>query len=114
MKDGTAHTLTCDILAGCDGFHGVCRPAVPAGALTTYDHIFPFGWLGILSESPPIREMTYANHDRGFALCSRRSMKISRHYVQVAPDEDVSRHGLSRSAAQSGLSTPAGHTVAGS
>jgi p-hydroxybenzoate 3-monooxygenase len=89
MKDGTEHTLTCDIIAGCDGFHGVCRPAIPAGVLTTYDHIFPFGWLGILSESRPIREMTYANHDRGFALCSRRSMKISRHYVQVAPDEDV-------------------------
>ena len=88
-KDGTEHTLTCDIVAGCDGFHGVCRPAIPDGVLTTYDHVFPFGWLGILSESPPIREMTYANHDRGFALCSRRSPKISRHYVQVAPDEDA-------------------------
>ena len=88
-KDGTEHRLTCDIVAGCDGFHGVCRPAIPDGVLTTYDHVFPFGWLGILSESPPIREMTYANHDRGFALCSRRSPKISRHYVQVAPDEDA-------------------------
>ena len=89
IKDGTEHTLTCDVIAGCDGFHGVCRPAVPPGALTTYDHIFPFGWLGILSESPPIKEMTYANHDHGFALCSRRSPKISRHYVQVAADEDA-------------------------
>lgn len=88
-KDGTEHTLTCDIIAGCDGFHGVCRPAIPASVLTTYDHVFPFGWLGILSESPPIKEMTYANHDNGFALCSRRSPKISRHYVQVAPDEDA-------------------------
>ena len=88
-KDGAEHTLTCDVIAGCDGFHGVCRPAIPQGALTTYDHVFPFGWLGILSESPPIKEMTYANHDRGFALCSRRSPRISRHYVQVAPDEDA-------------------------
>jgi len=83
------HALTCDIVAGCDGFHGVCRGTIPDGALTTYDHVFPFGWLGILSQSPPIKEMTYANHDRGFALCSRRSPKISRHYVQVAPDEDA-------------------------
>jgi p-hydroxybenzoate 3-monooxygenase len=83
------HTLTCDAIAGCDGFHGVCRPAIPEGVLTAYDHVFPFGWLGILSESPPIKEMTYANHDDGFALCSRRSLKISRHYVQVAADEDA-------------------------
>jgi p-hydroxybenzoate 3-monooxygenase len=85
----TEHTLTCDIIAGCDGFHGVCRPAIPESALTIYDHIFPFSWLGVLSESPPIKEMTYANHDNGFALCSRRSLKISRHYVQVAADEDA-------------------------
>jgi p-hydroxybenzoate 3-monooxygenase len=88
-RDGTEHTLTCDVIAGCDGFHGVCRPAIPESALTAYDHVFPFGWLGILSESPPIKEMTYANHDNGFALCSRRSLKISRHYVQVAADEDA-------------------------
>ena len=88
-KEGVERTLTCDIVAGCDGFHGVARPAIPESALTTYDHVFPFGWLGILSESPPIKEMTYANHDNGFALCSRRSPKISRHYVQVAADEDA-------------------------
>jgi p-hydroxybenzoate 3-monooxygenase len=88
-RDDTEHTLTCDVIAGCDGFHGVCRPAIPESALTAYDHVFPFGWLGILSESPPIKEMTYANHDNGFALCSRRSLKISRHYVQVAADEDA-------------------------
>ena len=86
---GEPREVTCDFIAGCDGFHGVCRPAIPEGVLTTYDHVFPFGWLGILSESPPIKEMTYANHERGFALCSRRSPKISRHYVQVAPDEDA-------------------------
>src|ERR1043166_8160199 len=88
-QNGSEHTLTCDIVAGCDGFHGVSRPAIPERVLTTYDHVFPAGWLGILSESPPIQEMTYANHDNGFALCSRRSPKVSRHYVQVAADEDA-------------------------
>ena len=88
-RDGAEHTLTCDIVAGCDGFHGIARPAIPAAKLTTYDHVFPFGWLGVLAEAPPLREMTYANHDNGFALCSRRSPKISRHYVQVAPDDDA-------------------------
>src|SRR5688572_14262573 len=78
-KGGSEFRLTCNIIAGCDGFHGVCRPAIPQGLLTTYDHEFPFGWLGVLSESPPFKEMTYANHDNGFALCSRRSRNISRH-----------------------------------
>jgi p-hydroxybenzoate 3-monooxygenase len=86
--NGVEHTLACDIVAGCDGFHGVCREVIPPQALATYDRIFPFGWLGVLSESPPIREMTYINHARGFALCSRRSPRISRHYVQVAADEN--------------------------
>jgi p-hydroxybenzoate 3-monooxygenase len=86
--NGAEATLACDVIAGCDGFHGVCRDAIPAAALTTYDRIFPFGWLGILSESPPMREMTYINHPRGFGLCSRRSPRISRHYLQVAVDED--------------------------
>lgn len=88
-KNGEEKTLTCDVIAGCDGFHGVSRPAIPEAAMTTYDRIFPFGWLGVLSESPPIKEMTYANNERGFALCSRRSPKVSRHYVQVAADEDA-------------------------
>jgi len=90
-QNGDAKTLACDIVAGCDGFHGICRDAIPSGALTIYDRIFPFGWLGILSESPPIREMTYVNHTRGFALCSRRSPRISRLYVQVAADESPDR-----------------------
>jgi p-hydroxybenzoate 3-monooxygenase len=85
---GAEHTLACEIVAGCDGFHGVTRDAFPPGALTTWDRVFPFGWLGILSESPPLREMTYVNHARGFALCSRRSPRVSRHYLQVAPDEN--------------------------
>ena len=88
---GAEHTLACDVIAGCDGFHGVAREAFPPGALTTFDRVFPFGWLGILSESPPIREMTYVNHERGFALCSRRSPRVSRHYLQVAADEDPDR-----------------------
>jgi p-hydroxybenzoate 3-monooxygenase len=87
--DGHDESLACEIIAGCDGFHGISREAFPHGALTIYDRIFPFGWLGILSESPPIREMTYINHARGFALCSRRSPRVSRHYLQVAADENV-------------------------
>ncbi|MEX2036716.1 MAG: 4-hydroxybenzoate 3-monooxygenase [Xanthobacteraceae bacterium] len=87
--EGEAKTLECDIVAGCDGFHGICRGAVPEDALTVYDRIFPFGWLGIVSESPPFTEMSYSNHARGFALASRRSPRISRLYVQCAPDEDL-------------------------
>jgi p-hydroxybenzoate 3-monooxygenase len=86
---GKNETLECDFIAGCDGFHGVSRPAIPDGVLSAYDRIFPFSWLGILSESPPLKEMTYANHDRGYALASRRSPQISRLYVQCKPDEDL-------------------------
>jgi p-hydroxybenzoate 3-monooxygenase len=86
---GKSESLECDIVAGCDGFHGISRPAIPECALSTYDRIFPFGWLGILSESPPLVEMTYANHPRGFALASRRTPQISRLYVQCTPDEDL-------------------------
>ena len=86
---GQDRTLTCDVIAGCDGFHGVCRPAIPESDLKIYDGEFPFGWLGILSESPPLAEMTYANHDRGFALASRRSLHMSRLYVQCSLDDDV-------------------------
>jgi p-hydroxybenzoate 3-monooxygenase len=87
--DRREQTLDCAVIAGCDGFHGISRGAIPQDAVTIYDHVFPFGWLGILSESPPLREMTYVNHERGFALCSRRSPRISRHYIQCAPDEDL-------------------------
>jgi len=86
---GKDETLACDIVAGCDGFHGVCRSAIPADLLTIYDREFPFGWLGIMSESPPLPEMTYVNHDRGFALASRRSPHVSRLYVQCSLDDDV-------------------------
>jgi p-hydroxybenzoate 3-monooxygenase len=86
---GEQHALECDVVAGCDGFHGIARASVPQDALAVHDHIFPFGWLGILSESRPLADMTYANHDRGFALASRRSPRISRLYVQCAVDEDI-------------------------
>ncbi len=86
---GREQTLECDIVAGCDGFHGVCRPSIPESLLKVYDREFPFSWLGVLSESPPLAEMTYANHDRGFALCSRRSPKIARLYVQCPNGDEV-------------------------
>src|SRR5438093_3090686 len=81
---GQRHELRCDFIAGCDGFHGVSRASVPAGAVTTYEKVYPFGWLGVLSETPPVaHELIYSNHERGFALCSMRSPKRSRYYVQV-------------------------------
>jgi p-hydroxybenzoate 3-monooxygenase len=81
--------LDCDFVAGCDGFHGICRPTV-APALTLYDREYPFGWLGVLSESPPVSdELIYVNHERGFALFTMRSRTISRLYLQCVPDEDI-------------------------
>ena len=91
VHGGTRHELNCDFLAGCDGFHGVCRPSIPAGVLREYERIYPFGWLGILAEAPPSsEEIVYARHDRGFALLSMRSPELSRLYVQCRPDEDIS------------------------
>jgi p-hydroxybenzoate 3-monooxygenase len=91
-KDGEAGEITCDFIGGCDGFHGICRPAVPAGVLTSFERDYPFGWLGILTESPPpADELIYAYHERGFALYSMRSPTVSRLYVQVDHDEDVAR-----------------------
>jgi p-hydroxybenzoate 3-monooxygenase len=88
--DGAACELECDVIAGCDGFHGVCRPSVPAGVLTTFVREYPFAWLGILAEVPPsIDELVYAHHERGFALLSLRSPELSRYYVQCRPDEDI-------------------------
>lgn len=89
-KDGQDQRIDCDFIAGCDGFHGICRPSFPEGALTFYDREYPFGWLGILSESPPPDdELIYAYHDRGFALYTMRSPTLSRLYIQVEHDEDV-------------------------
>jgi p-hydroxybenzoate 3-monooxygenase len=87
---GEAHELACDFIGGCDGFHGICRPSIPDGVLTVYERGYPFGWLGILSESPPpAKELIYAHHERGFALFSMRSPTMSRLYLQCAPDEDL-------------------------
>jgi p-hydroxybenzoate 3-monooxygenase len=88
-KDGVTEEIACDFVAGCDGFHGVCRPSIPAGALTVHEKEYPFAWLGILSESPPPSpELIYAHHERGFALFSMRGPALSRLYLQCAPDED--------------------------
>jgi len=87
---GEPHELECDFIAGCDGFHGVCRPSIPDGALTEHEFVYPFGWLGILAEAPPSTdELIYAWHEHGFALHSMRSPRISRLYLQVPADEDV-------------------------
>ena len=88
--NGATQELQCDFIAGCDGFHGICRTSVPAGAMQIYDRDYPFGWLGILAQVPPSsHELIYANHQRGFALLSMRSHKISRLYLQCEPDEDL-------------------------
>ena len=87
-KDGVTHEIECDFIAGCDGFHGPSRPSIPAGVLKTYERVYPFGWLGILSDTPPVSdELIYANHERGFALCSMRSKTRSRYYIQCRLDE---------------------------
>jgi p-hydroxybenzoate 3-monooxygenase len=88
--DGAEHELECDFIAGCDGFHGVCRPAIPAGVLTELDYEYPFGWLGILAHAAPTTdELIYAWHPSGFALYSMRSSKVSRLYLQVPAGEDI-------------------------
>jgi len=90
LKDGAEHILECDFIAGCDGFHGICRGAFPADAITLYDKIYPFAWLGILAQAPPTSdELIYASHDRGFALYSMRSPQITRLYLQCRPEEDL-------------------------
>jgi p-hydroxybenzoate 3-monooxygenase len=91
-KDGEQFEIVCDFIGGCDGFHGICRPSLPAGALTVYEREYPFGWLGILAEAPPSSdELIYCSHDRGFALLSMRTPEISRLYIQCDPDEDIGR-----------------------
>jgi p-hydroxybenzoate 3-monooxygenase len=89
-EGGREQALTCDFVAGCDGFHGICRPAIPAAALSIYERDYPFGWIGILSESPPVSdELIYVNHERGFALFTMRTPHLSRLYLQCEPDEDI-------------------------
>ena len=87
---GIAFDLACDFLVGCDGFHGICRGQIPSSILQTYDRVYPFSWLGILAEAAPSQhELVYAHHERGFALFSMRSPKITRLYVQCAPDDSA-------------------------
>jgi p-hydroxybenzoate 3-monooxygenase len=87
---GQAYRLECDYIAGCDGFHGVARQSIPAQALKVFERVYPFGWLGVLADTPPVHaELVYAKHPRGFALCSMRSPTRSRYYLQVPQDEAV-------------------------
>jgi p-hydroxybenzoate 3-monooxygenase len=95
--DGRTHELECDFIAGCDGFHGASRQSVPPGALTTHERVYPFGWLGVLVDRPPVSdELIYVNHERGFALCSMRSHARSRYYVQCSLDDRVEAWGDDR------------------
>lgn len=88
--NGETHRLDCDYIAGCDGFHGVARQSIPADAIKTFERVYPFGWLGILADTPPVNEeLVYATHERGFALCSMRSPTRTRYYVQVDAEEKV-------------------------
>jgi p-hydroxybenzoate 3-monooxygenase len=90
VKDGTTHEIQCDFIAGCDGFHGISRASVKPDAIETFERVYPFGWLGILSETPPVsHELIYSNHARGFALCTMRSTRRSRYYVQCPLDDRV-------------------------
>jgi p-hydroxybenzoate 3-monooxygenase len=90
--NGDEHEVRCDFIAGCDGFHGICRPSIPAGVLEIYERIYPFGWLGILAEAAPSSdELVYTLHERGFALFSMRSPKVTRLYFQVPPDEPIEK-----------------------
>jgi p-hydroxybenzoate 3-monooxygenase len=88
--EGAGHELECDVIAGCDGFHGVCRPSIPAGVLREFSRDYPYGWLGMLAAvAPSSEELVYAHNERGFALLSLRSPELSRLYVQCRPDEDI-------------------------
>jgi len=90
IKDGVEQEVECDFLAGCDGFHGVCRQSVPPAAIQTFERVYPFGWLGVLSDTRPVsEELIYVCHERGFALCSMRSPTRSRYYIQCSLAERV-------------------------
>ena len=89
-RNGKAEEITCDFIAGCDGFHGISRQSVPPQSLSTFERVYPFGWLGILSDTPPVSdELIYVRHPRGFALCSMRSHTRSRYYIQCSLDDHV-------------------------
>jgi p-hydroxybenzoate 3-monooxygenase len=87
--DGTPHRIDCDYVVGCDGYHGVSRTVIPPGVVRTYEKEYPFGWLGVLSETPPLHDLVYCNHERGFALASQRNSMLSRYYVQCPLDDTI-------------------------
>ena len=90
LQSGTRHRITCDFIAGCDGFHGVSRTSIPKAMRREYEKLYPFGWLGVLSETPPVSdELIYANSDRGFALCSMRNPALSRYYIQCEAGDHI-------------------------
>ena len=92
LKDGVRHTVQADFIAGCDGYHGVCRASVPVQAISLYEKIYPFGWLGVLADVAPVsHELIYTHHERGFALCSQRSLTRSRYYVQCPVDDPMAQ-----------------------
>ena len=92
LKDGVRHTVQADFIAGCDGFHGICRASVPGAAISLYEKVYPFGWLGVLADVPPVSpELIYVQHERGFALCSQRSKARSRYYLQCALSDEVAQ-----------------------
>jgi len=89
-RSGGEERIECDFIAGCDGYHGVCRQTIPKDRIETFERVYPFGWLGVLVRKPPIQEeLVYAHHARGFALCSLRSPQLSRYYIQCRNDDDV-------------------------
>ena len=90
-RNGQVHTVLCDYIAGCDGYHGISRRSIPQGLIKTFERVYPFGWLGILADVPSLPELVYAYHDRGFAMCSLRSPTRSRYYVQCNVEDDVSQ-----------------------
>jgi len=97
VRDGREDEIEADFIAGCDGFHGACRPSIPAERLGVYERVYPFAWLGIMADCPPpADELIYACHQRGFALCSMRSRSRARHYLQAAPDEDLDQWSADR------------------
>jgi p-hydroxybenzoate 3-monooxygenase len=85
-KNGQTHRIDCDYIAGCDGFHGVSRSSVPAKAMSSFEKVYPFGWLGVMSRTPPLEQLVYARHERGFALASQRNPMLSRYYIQCPLD----------------------------
>lgn len=89
VKDGSSHRVDCDYIAGCDGFHGVSRQTIPEDIQRTYERVYPFGWLGIMVERPPLQDFIYCYHDKGFALAAQRNPMLSRYYVQCDIDDEV-------------------------